>query len=187
MQRIKHTLLSWRHGLIVLLLIALNGWAWRGAAPTSTLPEFEPRLAPEIAELREKLWSQKHSGETFSIIFTDRMTSEAVTWFLEKHSEIPFSHPQVNFTQNGISGRGLAHLLGLRTEVYGKVMISLSNGMPVIDIRELGVAGAKAPAFVVDTMSNELNKQADAVRRMPMTITRLELQEGQLVLEGIFK
>jgi hypothetical protein len=180
-------LLSWRHGVIAVILLALNAWAWLGTAPVAALPEVEPRLAPEIAELREKLWSGEHKGESFAITFTDQSASQAVAWFLAKRPEIPFSHPQVQFTRQGIDGRGIIHLLGMRTEVNGLVRIWLSDGLPVIDIRELGVAGANAPIFIIDTVSSELNKQVNAVNRMPMTITRLELQEGALVLEGIFK
>jgi hypothetical protein len=182
-----HKIFSWRHSWITVVLLALNGWAWLGAAPVTALPEVSPRLAPEIGELREKLWSGKHTGEAFASTFTDQSASEAVAWFLAKRPEIPFSHPQVQFTPDGIRGRGIVHLLGLRTEVYGVVGVVLHNGLPVITIRELGVAGAKAPAFVVETITTELNKQADAVNRMPMIITRLELQNGALVLEGNFK
>jgi hypothetical protein len=178
---------SWRHGLIAVLLLAWNGWAWLGAAPAAALPEVTPRLAPEIAELREKLWSGKHKGQTFAITFTDQSASEAVAWFLAKRPEIPFSHPQVNFTPDGICGRGIIHLLGLRTEVYGTVGVTLRDGLPVIAIGELGVAGASAPSFLLETITRELNQQADAVNRMPMTITRLELREGEMVLEGVFK
>ena len=46
---------GWRHGWITLILIAFNAVAWVVAAPASSLPEYEARLAPEIAELREKV------------------------------------------------------------------------------------------------------------------------------------
>lgn len=187
MQRIKNTLMGWRHGWIALVLVAFNGLAWLGAAPLTALPQAEARLAPEIAQFREDLWSGKHVGETFRIVITDQMASEAIAWFVAKHKEIPFSHPWVSFTPQGITGRGLVHLLGLRSEVYGVVMLSMKGAVPVVDIRELGVAGARAPAVMMDTMTTELNKQADAVSNLPMTITRLELQEGQLVLEGVYK
>lgn len=187
LQRIWQKLIHLRHGWIALLLLVFNGLAWLNAAPVVSLPEYEPRLAPEIAELREKIWSGEHSGEIFQITFTDQSASEAVAWFLAKHPEIPFSHPQVTFTPQGITGRGLIHLLGLRTEVYGNVGVVLSDGLPVITINEIGVAGAKAPTIVVNTITNELNKQVDAINRMPVILRHLKLLDGELVLEGVFK
>ncbi|MFZ6031254.1 MAG: hypothetical protein ACOYYS_26390 [Chloroflexota bacterium] len=183
----KEKLRRWRHAWIALVLVAFNGLAWLGAAPLTALPQAEPRLAPEIARFRDDLWSGQHAGETFHLVITDQMASEAIAWFVTRHEEIPFSHPWVNFTPQGVTGRGLVHLLGLRSEVYGVVMLSMNGEAPVVTLRELGVAGAKAPAAIVGTITTELNKQAGAVRDLPMTITRLELQNGQLVIEGVYK
>lgn len=186
MKRLWHFLVARRHAWIVLLLLAANGVAWLNAAPMLNLPEARPYLDPQIAELRDTLWSRQHPGETFAITVTDQMASEAVAWFLDKHPEVPFSRPQVQFTPQGISGRGIAGLFGVRTLVYGRISVELRDGLPVIALQELGVAGASAPGFLVDAIQAELDRQSDVVQRMPMRLTRLELQDGRIILEGVY-
>jgi hypothetical protein len=176
-----------RHVWIALGLLIFNGLAWLAAAPVLALPEVAPRLDPQIAEFREKLWGGKSAGERFALTITDRTASEAVAWFLEKHPEVPFSRPQVEFTPEEITARGIAGLFGMRVLVYGRVGVELRGGLPAIEIRELGMAGSQAPAFLTEAITNELGKQIDVVKRMPMAISRLELQQGQIVIEGVFR
>jgi len=180
-------LLRARNLWIALGLLLFNGLAWLGAASDADLVEVEPRLHPEIVAIREKLWSGEAAGEPFSIVLTEQMSAEGIAWFLARHPEVPFSHPQVEIDPQGVTGRGVAHVLGLRTPVHGRAGIALRDGTPVVTIQELGIAGATAPAFVLSAIQSEIEAQFDLSGRLPMYITRLELGEGTITVEGTFK
>lgn len=172
---------------IALGLLLANALAWSNAGSLQTLPEVEPRLDPQIVLIREKLWSGKAKGEPFEIVITERMAAEAVAWFLERHPEVPFSHPQVEIDSEGVTGRGLAHVFGLRTPVYGRVLLRLHQGRPLVIIRELGVAGARVPDFVLTAIQGEVEAQFSAAQNLPLRLTRLELGEGTISVEGTYR
>ncbi len=175
------------HLWIALGLLLANGLAWLGATAAPLPPEVEPRLDPQIATIREKLWSGKASGEAFSIVITEQMAAEAVAWFLARHPEVPFSHPQVEIDSQGVTGRGLAHVFGLRTPVYGRASLTLRNGVPVVTIQAIGVAGATAPDFVMRAISAEVEAQFSQSQNLPVNLSRLELGQGTITVEGTFR
>jgi hypothetical protein len=173
---------------IVLALLGANGLAWMSALSIEDLREVEPRLHPDVAAMRERLLSGEASGERFFLRIDDQMASEGVAWFLNRHPNIPFSHPQVEFDAEGITGRGLVHMVGLRTQLYGRAAITLQDGVPVVRILELGIAGAAVPGFIRDAVQGEVEAQFDfANNPLPFELTRLELVEGMMVVEGRYR
>ena len=172
---------------IVLGLLLANIFAWGRELTAQALPEVTPRLDPQLVEIREKVWSGEASGETFSILVTEEMASEAMAWFLEQHPEIPFSHPQVEFDPQGATGRGLVHLFGLRTPVYGRVRIWVEDGRPGVEIVDVGVAGATAPDFLLDAVQGELQTQIQAAQNLAVILTRIELGQGYTIIEGVYR
>ncbi len=172
---------------IALLLLTANGLAWMNATSGEDLPQVEPRLHPEIAAIRENVWSGEASGEPFSIVITEQMAAEAVAWFLDRHSEVPFSHPQVHVDPDGVTGEGLAHVLGLRVRVHGRVSVELQDEVPVVTLQELGIAGATLPDFVIAVIQAELQAQFDLAGSLPIEVTRLELGEGTITVEGTYR
>jgi hypothetical protein len=167
-------------------LLLANGLAWLSASPVA-LPQVAARLDPQIAAIREKVWSGTASGEIFSIAISEQMAAEAIAWFLARHPEVPFSHPQVEIDPSGVTGRGLAHVFGLRTPVYGRATIALRNGLPVIEVQAIGVAGATAPDFVMAAIQSELEAQLNRSQSLPIILTRLEMREGEIFVEGRYR
>jgi hypothetical protein len=183
---------GWRPGRnfwIALALLAANALAWLSAPPAWELVEVEPRMAPEIAAIRDKVQEGGASGETFHIVVTEQQVAETLAWYLAKRPNVPFSHPWVDFEPDGtVTGRGLAHVLGLQTPVQGEVKVSLRDGVPIFTIQDLGVAGVMAPGFVVDTIRSEFESRVDFERNpLAVEITRLELGPGTAILEGVIK
>lgn len=172
---------------ILLALLLANGLAWLSSAPADLPPAVQPRLDPQIAEIREKIFSGQAVGEPFEIVITDQMASEAVAWFLARHPNVPFSHPQVQIDQHGITGRGLAYVLGLRTPVSGRAGVRVDQGVPQVTLQSINVAGAAAPDLLLNIIQQEVAAQLGAAQRLPVYITRLELGEGKLLVEGIYK
>lgn len=172
---------------IALALLAANGIAWLGTTSIGDFPEVQPVLAPQIVEFRDNLWSGQHVGETFSLTINEQMAEEAVAWFLARHPQVPFIRPQVEIDPTGITGRGLATVFGLRTPVQGRVSITLRNGVPVVVIHNLGVAGASAPGIVLNAIQPEIEHQLGRSQELPLTITKLQMGQGVIYVEGVFR
>lgn len=149
------------------------------------LVEAAPILHPEIAEIREHWNAGDAVGETFSVVVTDQMAMETVAWFIEPRTNLPFSHPQIEIHPGSVTGGGLVYFMGMRTPVFGRATIYLEDGKPQATIEEIGVAGTKAPAFVLEAV-----KQGQAIYdqlSMPIEITKLELREGEVLVEGVYR
>ncbi|MCP4361071.1 MAG: hypothetical protein GY796_23940 [Chloroflexi bacterium] len=171
--------------LIGLILIAANAIAWFSVASRVELVEAAPILHPEIAEIRTHWQAGDAVGETFSVLVTDQMAMETAAWFIEPRPNLPFSHPQIEIHPDGVVGGGLVYFMGLRTPVFGRATIYLENGKPQGIIEEVGVAGTKAPAFVLAAI-----KQGQAVydqMSLPIEVTKLELREGEVLVEGVYR
>jgi len=172
---------------IALALLAANGLAWLGAASVGDFPEVQPILAPQIVEFRDNLWSGQHAGETFSLTIDEQMAEQAVAWFLARHPQVPFTRPQVEIDPTGITGRGLAAVFGLRTPVQGRVSITLRNGVPVVMVHNLGVAGASAPGIVLNAIQPEIERQLARSQELPLRITKLQMGQGVIYVQGVFR
>ena len=171
--------------LIALALIVANAFAWFSVASRVELVEAAPILHPEIAEIREHWQARDAVGETFSVVVTDQMAMETVAWFIEPRPNLPFSHPQIEIHPDGVVGGGLVYFMGMRTPVYGRAPLYLEDGKLQGIIEEGGIAGTKAPAFVLAAI-----KQGQAVydqMSLPIEVTKLELHEGQVLVEGVYR
>ena len=171
-----------------LILLMANGLAWSIAA-TEELVEVEPILHPHIAEIRAHWQARDAVGETFSLLITDQEAAETIAWYIDGHPKIPFSHPQVKFDPDGVTAGGLAHLAGLRTYVYGRGKASLVNGRPFIEVEDLGFASTSAPAFLMAILQDQVEQMQITYSNLPIPIeiTRIQLREGEVLMEGIYR
>ena len=171
---------------IALLLLVANGVAWAYAlAPEGPAVVVEPRLEPDIADLRQRLIEGGHSGEPFSLEVTDQEAAETIAWYLSRHPNIPFREPQVAIDPEGIVAWGVAEIAGLRVGLHGRARIVLQDGVPIVTVEDLGMAGLSVPGFVRRRIQQEVDAQFDlSGRQLPVIITRFELTEGQAVVEG---
>jgi hypothetical protein len=184
MKRLRRTRNVW----IALVLLLANGLAWWNAVVSTQLVEVEPRLSPDMQVIWDRIRSGQAAGETFHITLTDQQAAEGVAWFLSRHPGVPFSHPQVQTDPEGISARGLVHMFGLRTPVYGRARVGVRDGLPQVTVVEVGVAGLILPQWMLDAILNELKGPLDFSRYdLPIYFTRIELGEGTITGEGIYR
>lgn len=170
---------------LALALLLANGLAWLLVAGRVDWPEAAPILHPEVAEIRERWRARDAVGEPFRLVVTDQLAAETIAWFIEPRPQLPFSHPQVEIHEDGVVARGLLHMGGLRTPVYGRATVTLEDGKPVGQVQELGMGGAAAPDFLVQMVA-----RAQAVYenlQLPIELTRLELREGEAIIEGVYR
>jgi hypothetical protein len=174
---------------IAVVLLAANGLAWATALSTRG-PAYvvEPVLEPSLDDLRTRLRDGTHHGEGFALHVTAQEASESIAWFLSNHPEIPFHYPCIAFHPDELEAWGEAGILGLRLSIHGRATMVLEDGVPIVTLTDLGVAGAPVPGFVLHAIQDAIYEQVDLSNRdLPVVFERLELQEGELVASGTIR
>lgn len=173
--------------ILVLLLVA-NGVAWVSALAPEEGRVVEPRLEPDLAALRDRLIEGGHSGEPFTVVVTNQEAEETMAWYLERHPRIPFANPRVEIHPDVIEAWGEAHVAGLRVGLHGRARIVLRDGVPIVTVEDLGMAGLSVPGFVRQRIQQEVDAQLDlSGQELPVIITRFELTEGEAIVEGTIR
>lgn len=173
---------------IVAVLLAANGLAWaltfsaRGPAHI-----VEPKLDPDLADLRERLIEGAHHGESFEAVITNLEAEQTITWYLDRHPSVPFRYPRVAIHPDGIEIWGEAHMAGLRVGLEGQANIVLRDGVPITTVEHLGMAGVSIPNFVRRRIQAEIDQQLALAHDLPVIIETFELQEGRVVASGTIR
>ncbi len=171
-----------------LILLLANGLAWAYAlAPEGPAVVVEPRLAPSVATLRQKLIEGGHSGEPFTLEITGQEAAETIAWYLDRNPNIPFGQPQVFITSEGIAAQGEAEIAGLRVGLTGRAQIELYDGVPLVTLRDLDVAGVAVPGFVRDRIQAEIDAQFSLAQDLPLIIDELTLETGKATVRGTIR
>ena len=171
-----------------LILLLANGLAWVYAlAPEGPAVVVEPRLAPGVADLRQKLIEGGHSGEPFTLEITDQEAAETIAWYLDRNPNIPFGQPQVFITSEGITAQGMAEIAGLRVSLTGRAEIELQEGVPTVTLADLDVAGVAVPGFVQDRIQAEIDAQFSLAQNLPLIIDELILETGKATVRGTIR
>lgn len=181
---VRRTLTNPSFWLALVLLVA-NGAAWAYAlAPEGPAVVVEPRLPPDIADLRDRLAEGGHGGESFTVEITQQEAAETIAWYLERNQNIPFREPQVFITPDGISAKGMAEIAGFRVGLSGRADIELRDGVPYVTLEDLDVAGVAVPGFVRDRIQAEIDAQFGLAQDLPLIIDELVLEEGRAAVRG---
>jgi len=178
-----------RNLYILLALLLVNGFAWAQALePSGPTYVAEPILQTDLADLRARLREGGHSGERFELQVTGREAAESIAWFLDNHPEIPFRHPRVEFHPDQIEAWGRVEVLGLKLSIHGYATMTLENGVPIVTLTELGVAGAPVPPAILRATQDLVYEQVDlSNRQLPIIFETLEIQEDQVIATGTFR
>lgn len=183
MKRLK-TLTTYKNFWITLVLLVANGSAWASVAG-ELLPEVQPILHPEIGEIRQHWQARDAVGQPFGVVVTDQTAAETIAWFIKPRENLPFSHPQIYIHPGYVEGKGYLYVMGLKTVVYGRVTVWLEAGKLQGRVEEISVAGATAPDFVLQAVARAQQVYDDL--RLPIEITTLELREGEVLVEGVYR
>jgi hypothetical protein len=144
-------------------------------------------LEPDIAVLREKLIEGNHSGEPFTVEITNQEAAETIAWYVDRNPSIPFRQPQVFIHTYGITAKGVAEIAGLRVGLTGRAHIRLRDGVPIITLGDLDVAGVAVPGFVRDRIQDEIDEQFALAQDLPILIEELVLEEGRGTMRGTIR
>lgn len=97
----------------------------------------EPRLSPQLAELREQLRAGTHHGKPFVVTVTNRQLEDAIAWYVERRPRMPFRNPKVLIDPAGLGVQGEAHLGTLELPLSAQADVLPHDGLPVIAIERL--------------------------------------------------
>jgi hypothetical protein len=147
--------------------------------------QVEPRLSPQLAELREKLRCETYSGEPFEVTATNRELEEAIAWYVDRRPRIPFRNPQVSIDDEGVEARGEAHLGKYKLRVSGRASVFVQDGLPIVTVEQLQLGKVGLPRLVLTQVEAELDKQLNVRKEdLPAIIEGIELEEGRVTVWG---
>ena len=170
---------------IAAALVIANLYAWANVLLAASAPYVvDPIRAPEVVALLERIDSGKHSGETWQVRMTELEAEQTITWYLQRYPQIPFAHPRVKITPTYVSGEGDATIAGLRVHVGGKARVTLSNGLPVVQILELSLP---LPDPIRKALEAEMQVQLRRADALPVRFTSAEWGQGVVVVRGVIR
>lgn len=170
--------------LLVLAIIGLDLVA-ASLAPSGPAYVVEPVLEPSLHDLRMNLQEGGHGGERIELSITEREAEKSITWYLDRHPEIPFRYPRITFRPNYIEAWGEVETLGLRLSIYGQMTLVLENGVPTATLTQLKHTSIPRPDFILETIRDTVYEQVD--RELPIIFETLELREGEIVVRGTIR
>jgi hypothetical protein len=124
-------------------------------------------------------------GETYSQVFTDEMAEEIAVWILDAYPELPFKEPQVEIHEDGVVCSGVIEIFGMEVEASGQVSVFVEGGKLNGQIEAFEVAGMKVPGLLMNAV-DDVRSLYDGVE-WEIVVTKVELREGELLVEGEYK
>jgi hypothetical protein len=170
---------------IGIAVVFANLYAWASLLSAVAEPHVvEPIMDPEIRALLDYIYSGEHAGEEWTVTLTELEAEQTITWFLNRHPQIPFAYPQVKITPNSIAGEGDVLLTGLHFHVSGEAQVTLKEGLPVVEILDLSLP---LPASIRDAVEQEIQVQLGRAENLPVRFTSAEWQDGVVIVQGVIR
>ena len=93
----------------------------------------------------------------------------------------------MNIGPGGIAAQGVAEIAGLRVGLAGEMEIELRDGVPIVTVGALEVAGVGVPGAVRSRIQAELDSQFSVAQDLPLVIEELVLEEGWGTVRGTIR
>ena len=176
---------------LIVAILVLSGMACgpcnllSGEVPT---PPHTIAVSTEAAEQLESRIQQNLGGEPgqqFIMRMTDAEVTSLVATKLADYDESPVSDPQIWFTRGKIYGTGkLVNVIPLATEFYVVARARIEDGHVVVSIEESSAGALPIPDGLLNTISESINETVDELQ-LDVTVTALEILEGEIIVKGI--
>ena len=153
---------------------------WRGTAVFLLL-----LLVFSLGPGRRAALAEVWPGDEYSLVVTNETAVSIANWILDENPHLPFTDPVIAIHPDGISGSGYVKLWDIRVPVSGTASVYVEDGRPNGRIESLTVAGAAAPAFVLKAIGDVRSLYDDT--ELTIVVTKLELSEGQVLIEGTYR
>jgi uncharacterized protein YpmS len=154
-------------------------------APTPPQPIAVSTEAAGQLESRIQQNLDGEPGQQFILRVTDAELTSLLATELARYGESPVSEPQVWFTRGKIYGTGrLVNVLPVETEFYVVASPRIQDGKVVIEIDEFSAGALPVPESVLGTISQSINATVEDLQ-LAVTVTALEVLEGEAIIQGI--
>ena len=180
--------------VLVRILIAVLVLLGTACGPCNLLsadlptPPHTIGVSTEAAAQLESRIQQNLGGEPgkqFIMRMSDAEVTSLVATKLAEYDESPVSEPQIWFTRGKIYGTGrLVNVLPLKTAFYVVAMPRIEGDRVVVDIEESSAGALLIPDGLLDTISQSINETVDEMQ-LDVTVTALEVLEGEIIVKGI--
>ena len=173
----------WRYFWISVILIWATGLVCSNLAWPATWPVAQPVLDQQITELIDSR-SDDNTCQIFSVDLSQQAISNGIAWYLIKNPKVPISQPYVEITPAGLKVKAFVQILGMRLPIFVDLAVYLEKGELGITILDMGAAGTRLPDSVTAVFQNEVQSQLDALQKLPVKFSRLDLQIGKVIVGG---
>lgn len=184
--------------LPVIFLLCVFSVGWYAYSPSSQITSEATAL--ESLETEGNRIANLASGTPFNLTVSDDTLTSAVEELMQQYKneietvikdaagvKLSLSDPKVEFTNDGfnLSVKAGLGFLKLKAKISGKV--SLVDGEPQVVVEKIDVPIVDVSA---DTVNNEIKNLSDQYMSQLIdyySLSKIELTEGQAVIEGIKK
>jgi hypothetical protein len=166
-------------GSVLLLLRSPGRTAEALAAP--------PALPAPAAELQAAIAESRH-GEPYVLALSDAELTATASYFLAQAPEIPFGQVKVAVTDAAVVADGVTKGLVVPVPVRVVASVEARDGLPRLDLKDVGLGKMALPAAVRDQVIRAANASLDLSRYdMPMTVDVVEPRPGGITVRGTIK
>ncbi len=166
--------------LVLALLLFVTRPPWRierTAAPT-TLP-------PQVAQLAAQVQRGEH-GAPYRLVLTDDELSQTAGYFLAQSDDVPFSQVHASVAGGQVEATAVTTGLAVSVPVRVRANVMARDGLPVVQVTDVGIRGLPLPTFAREQILREANQALDFSRySFPVTVDAVELRDGVLEARGI--
>lgn len=184
--------------LPVIFLLCIFSVGWYAYSPSSQITSEATAL--ESLETEGNRIANLASGTPFNLTVSDDTLTSAAEELMQQYKneietaikdaagvKLSLSNPKVEFTNDGfnLSVKAGLGFLKLKAKINGKV--SLVDGKPQVVVEKIDVPIIDISA---DTVNNEIKSLSDQYMNQltdSYSLSKIELTEGQVVIEGIKK
>jgi hypothetical protein len=146
-----------------------------------------PELPAQIKAL-EALMDGGHGGQPFTLTLTDAELSAAVANYLASTPDIPFSDVHIFVSKDEVVVNGKARGAALTVPVRAILAVSVANGTPVIQIKQISLGRTGLPKFVSDQIIAQANTSLDlSIYDLGVTLQSITLDQGFVTVQGTIK
>lgn len=175
--------------LFSTLILACGWFSGKQSAPTLAPPTVAPiKPNQEAAQRAAENFNQAVQESTNNHPFEYRINNEEVTSIvadlLQKRADIPFSEPQIWFTNNKIYVTGMVDGFGPKPmPAYIEAVPKVVNNQVIVNIEKAKVGSFNLPQSASNSFSETIT-QSLAEAQLNIQVNTITILEGEILIQG---
>ena len=185
---------NYKFCLVIILLfstlILACGW-FSGKQSTPTL--LPPTVAPikpnqeavqRAAENFNQAVQESYNNHPFEYRINNEEATSIVADLLQKRADIPFSEPQIWFTNNKVYVTGIVDGVGPKPlPAYIEAVPKVVNNQVIVNIEKAKVGSFNLPKSMADNFSQTVTESL-AEAQLNIQVDAITILEGEMLIQG---